>query len=321
MIKTPATLEQYVDACNYPGVLNEAAVETALQEYLLALGVKKNVRRLPRGWTLDEHPAIARNVDFIIGQLRVASVAHVASDASVARDASDARVAHVASVARHRLAAWAIMGAGYWGYWDLSWVSPTALGARQLKKMSVSKWADPLFHAYVAGCWTIYWTDDTLYWIAKPTMHFESTENENRRLHRQDGPAFVSDIEDLHFWRGTLIPSEWIEHKSSLDAKTALTWPNMEQRRIACSEIVGWNKILTELEATVIDADGDPQIGTLVEVTLPDLPQRAKFLRVQCGTGRSFVVGIPPHINSALSAQAWMQGVELRDFRKPEIRT
>jgi hypothetical protein len=75
------------------------------------------------------------------------------------------------------------------------------------------------------------------------------------------------------------------------------------------------------LDATVVDTDGDPQIGTLVEVELPDLPKKARFLRVQCGTGREFAVGIPPDINTALAAQAWMQGVELKDFRKPEVRT
>lgn len=166
----------------------------------------------------------------------------------------------------------------------------------------------------------IYWTDDTLYWIAKPSLSYDVTSTE-LRMHCADGPAFINDIADLYFWRGTLIPSEWIEDRASLDARTAITWPNLEQRRVACSEIVGWSRILAELDADVIDADGDPQIGTLVEVSLPDLPRRARFLRVQCGTGREFAVGVPPDVRTALAAQAWMQGVDLKDFRKPEVRT
>jgi hypothetical protein len=75
------------------------------------------------------------------------------------------------------------------------------------------------------------------------------------------------------------------------------------------------------LDATVVDEDGDPQIGTLVEVSLPGLPKRSRFLRVQCGTGREFAVGVPPEVKTALAAQAWMQGVKLEDFRKPEVRT
>jgi hypothetical protein len=213
-----------------------------------------------------------------------------------------------------------IQRGGYWYSWDLSWVAVTALGARQNNKPAVLQWSGPLLEAYLFGCWSLYWTDDTLYWVAKPTLVFDPTAS-SKILHCANGPAVLSDVEDLYFWRGTIIPAEWIEDKSGLDAKTALTWPNIEQRRIACSEIVGWNRILSELEARTIDADGDPQIGTLVEVVLPDLPRPARFLRVKCGTGREFVVGIPPNVETALSAQAWMQGVELKDFRKPEIRT
>jgi len=55
-------------------------------------------------------------------------------------------------------------------------------------------------------------------------------------------------------------------------------------------------------------------------VKLPDLREKAKFLRVQCGTGREFAIGIPPHINKALDAQAWIVGLEPSDFIKPEIR-
>ena len=46
-------------------------------------------------------------------------------------------------------------------------------------------------------------------------------------------------------------------------------WPNIEQRRAAC-EIVGWNRILAELDAKSLDKHPDPQIGELVEVSLPD---------------------------------------------------
>jgi len=171
--------------------------------------------------------------------------------------------------------------------------------------------------AFHAGLW-LYWITPThVICVEQPSLSVE-----NDRLHRSDGPAVEWPAGELYwFWRGTQVPQSWIEDRPSLDAKTALTWPNMEQRRVACADIVGWTRILAELDADVIDADGDPQIGTLVEVTLPDLPNRARFLRVTCGTGREFAVGVPPNINSAMSAQAWMQGVPLSKFKKPEVRT
>jgi len=187
----------------------------------------------------------------------------------------------------------------------------------QINKPTVIAWTEPLLRAYLDGAWLLFWTDDTLYWVAKPTLH----KMDDRRLHRQDGPAFVCDVEDLYFFEGTLVPGAWIEDKSSISAHSAITWPNLEQRRIACAHIVGWSKILSSLNAKTIDHDGDPLIGTLVEVQLPDLPAPSRFCMVECGTGRQFAIGVPPTTSTAMEAQAWMQGVALSKFKKPEIRT
>ena len=140
------------------------------------------------------------------------------------------------------------------------------------------------------------------------------------RIHCEDGPAIhYPDGFAVYGWHGTRVPREWIEDKSSLTAAAALTWKNIEQRRAAC-EIVGWEAILTELNAVTIDRDGDPEIGELVEVMLPD-SGRERFLRVRCGTGRNFALPVPPDMESALQAQAWTWGVGPVDFVKPEIRT
>jgi hypothetical protein len=132
--------------------------------------------------------------------------------------------------------------------------------------------------------------------------------------------VWLDGIED-YYWHGTHIPKEWITDKSSLTAKAAITWPNLEQRRVACSDIVGWVRVLRELDARTIDDDGDPMIGTLLEVDLPDLPRPARFCRVKCGTGREFAIGVPPEIRTALEAQAWMQNRPLINYVKPEVRT
>jgi hypothetical protein len=121
-------------------------------------------------------------------------------------------------------------------------------------------------------------------------------------------------------WHGTAVPSEWITEREKLRPDVVLKTSNLEQRRAGC-EILGWTRILSGLNARTIDRDSDPEIGELVEVNLPDLSRPAKFLRVRCGTGREFAVGIPPQISKALDAQAWMVGLEPSDFVRPEIRT
>lgn len=144
--------------------------------------------------------------------------------------------------------------------------------------------------------------------------------DDEKRLHCENGPAILyRDGFSVYAWHGVRIPAEWIENKKALTAKIAMTWENIEQRRAAC-EILGWAKILEELDATVIDEDNDPEIGTLLEVELPDIG-RERFLKVQCGTKRVFALPVPPTMTTAMEAQAWTYGLELSDFKVPEIRT
>lgn len=145
-------------------------------------------------------------------------------------------------------------------------------------------------------------------------------KDEQNRPHCETGPSHRwRDGWSLYHWHGIRVPAEWIENKASLTPQVALSQTNMELRRAAC-EIIGWNRILSELDAKTIDRDNDPEIGELVEVSLPDLRNKARFLRVRCGTGREFAIGVPPHINKALDAQAWIVGLEPKDFQPPEIR-
>lgn len=163
-------------------------------------------------------------------------------------------------------------------------------------------------------------------------------DRENRP-HCEDGPSHKwRDGWSLYHWHGVRIPPEWIEDKDSLTPHIALTWENIEERRCAC-EILGWNKILAALDTAVIDRDDDPEIGELLEANIPtliagdddfevgelleaDIPDmgRERFLRVQCATGRMFVLPVPRDIKTALQAQAWTWNIDEKDFIRPEVR-
>lgn len=142
-------------------------------------------------------------------------------------------------------------------------------------------------------------------------------DNENRP-HCENGPSHRwRDGWELYHWHGVRVPDEWIRDRA-LDARTAITWPNIEQRRAAC-EIIGWVDILEQLDARVIDQDQDEQIGTLLEVDLPD-SGKERFLKVVCGTQRTFCLPVPPTMQTALEANSWTYGLDKLDF-KPEVRT
>lgn len=140
------------------------------------------------------------------------------------------------------------------------------------------------------------------------------------RVHSETDAAIkYRDGTGVYMWHGVRVPAEWITDKSKLSAKTALTWPNIEERRAAC-EIVGWAQVLRELDAKTIDVDDDPMIGTLVEVVIPDVG-REKFLKVVCGTGREFALPVPPNMTTALDANAWTYDLDGDTLRKLEVRT
>jgi hypothetical protein len=100
----------------------------------------------------------------------------------------------------------------------------------------------------------------------------------------------------------------------------ALAQTNIELRRAAI-EIVGWARILRELRAAVIDEHPDPEYGALVEVQLPDLPTRSRFVHARCGTKREFAIGVPSECRTVAEAQAWLTGLPASEFEFPSIRT
>ena len=122
----------------------------------------------------------------------------------------------------------------------------------------------------------------------------------------------------LYYWHGVEVPSEWILNPSSVDPASALTWPNIEQRRALC-EILGWAKVLEHCKPTVVDKHTNPEIGTLLEVDLPEAG-KCRFLKVLCGTKREFVLAVPVEVKTALEAQAWTYNINPAEFAV-EVRT
>jgi len=163
-----------------------------------------------------------------------------------------------------------------------------------------------------------YWTlDDVCFASERPS---KIKLDDQGRLHCEDGLSIQYPSRwGLFHWHGTQVPGEWIMDRNSLNAKKALTWENIEQRRSAC-EILTWAKVLDELKAKVIDADEDEEIGELVEVEIPDIGKE-RFLRVICGTGRKFAIPVPPNMKTALAANAWTYGIDGDTLKQLEVRT
>jgi hypothetical protein len=145
--------------------------------------------------------------------------------------------------------------------------------------------------------------------------------DDENRLHCETGPAIeYADGWTLCAWHGVRIPRMWIEDKDFLSPETALTWRNVEQRRAAC-ELLGWENIIRILSPKIIDEDPSPEIGTLMEVELPEMG-REKFLRVQWGRRviRQVCLPVPREMKTAREANAWSYKLFPWEYA-PEVRT
>lgn len=223
------------------------------------------------------------------------------------------------------------------------WVSSPIVGARAFAEVTDAGW-----YSYIGGSlWPYYPAYATFYndhcGLDIPIQHYDKIarscgwwwpsdkfviacdrpklikRDEEGQLHSETGPAIEwRDDWSISFWHGTSIPAEWLTQP--IDPAIALTWENIEQRRCA-AEIIGWDKVLDQLDTKVLDVDVDPQIGTLVEVSLPDHGP-CKFLRVlEASTGRKFAIYAAADATSALDAQAKSYGIPTDLFKSGFVRT
>ncbi len=193
-----------------------------------------------------------------------------------------------------------------------------AVGAKSAgDEKTADQWM-PVLKAFEAGAFTLWLADTTIFVATIPS--FLQTD-EDRRLHCETGPAFVwLDGAAEYFWHGTAVPKSWITDRSSLTPQMAVSERNAEQRRAAIDILGGWAQVLPALGGREIDKDL-PHIGTLIEVSLPDLETPARFNKVLCGTGRTFAYGVPPHVRTAREAQAFRTRMPVESWREPEVRT
>lgn len=212
-----------------------------------------------------------------------------------------------------------VVSESFWAQHDVGWLAFYLFGERELgvdygaaQSEKLSLWAD-----IARGCQQ-WWPYDRVVYIARQAIGL-SLDAEGR-LHNETGPALrYRDGYAEYARRGTIVPAEWILNPSAVDPALALTWPNIEQRR-ALAEILGWARVIEQLKPTVVDADPDPEIGTLLRVDLPGSPGE-QFLRVQCGTKREFVLPVPPDVRTALAANAWTYNVDTKTLKQLEGRT
>jgi hypothetical protein len=152
--------------------------------------------------------------------------------------------------------------------------------------------------------------------------------DDQNRPHCETGPfCRWRDGSAIYAWHGTFVPAKWIEQRATLDPIEVIRAENVEQRA-AGAAIVGWPKMLSVLNCKIIDDSGSPDIGQLIELTLPGLDEPGRFLKAHCPRNGIIVEGVPHiseidrlPIDTAIAAQAWRIGDPQAEYAHPPMRT
>lgn len=143
-----------------------------------------------------------------------------------------------------------------WIHFDLSWFAMTYTGAVEAGAVAVMAWSKPLYDAFLSGAWLLHWTDDTLYWVAKPSVFTEALPRGGRQLHNATGPAMESDVESRYFWHGVLVPAHAVVNPAQITQEEIRAASNTEVRRVLI-ERYGYERYLHDADLTLVDACPD----------------------------------------------------------------
>jgi len=86
-----------------------------------------------------------------------------------------------------------------------------------------------------------------------------------RRLHHPTHAALESDLKNLYFWHGVLVPALVVVRPDWITAKHVLTEENAEVRRVMI-ERMGHERFLLEANAQPVHQD---EVGALYRIELP----------------------------------------------------
>jgi hypothetical protein len=196
----------------------------------------------------------------------------------------------------------------YWRF-DLSWVVTTWFGA---KTKTVESWSKPLFEAYISGCWLIHFTEDTVYWVAKPVVHVERPSENIRRMHCDDGPALESDIENLYFWHGVLVPAFVVTRPEWITLGHITNEENLEVQRIMI-ERYGAGRYIKDTGAKLLDMDSLTMEGSAPRALMEDGSGNRWLCGTDGSTARVYTMAVPREAASCAEAHRMISGLDRED--------
>lgn len=220
-----------------------------------------------------------------------------------------------------RFAQWCLHRWNWW-YQEVSYAACTHIGAEQLGTSAQLPWAKPIHDAFIAGCWTIQFTDRELLWSAKPAVHVEEMPGGWRRPHSGETAAIESDIERLYFWHGILVPAFVIVRPEWITLEHIQQEENAEVRRVMM-ERYGYERYIADVGAKREQGD---DYGDLYRVARADDSDVVMIRVINStpeldGSSKEYWLRVPPSVTSAREGVAWSFSIDAPDQYAPLVQT
>src|SRR4029077_9845682 len=159
-------------------------------------------------------------------------------------------------------------------------------------------------------------------------VHRETFQG-GKRLHNESYAAIESDVENLYFWHGVLVPAFVVVRPDWITVKHIDTETNAEVRRVMIErykhgeEIRGAAAYMRDAGGKTLDHD--ERFGTLWRRELDgDEPivilEVINSTREADGSFKHYWLRVPPDIKTAHAASAWSFDIPVKDYA-PAVET
>ena len=157
-----------------------------------------------------------------------------------------------------------------YGQWESGWLSHVATLVELGTRLDEDKksWLDSMIELCDSGWWFPY--QGMVVMCSRPEVLRRDPQG---RLHSAHGPAISwKDGHELHYFHGTKVPKDIIEHPESITYKAVMKERNSEVRRCMC-EMMGWDKFVEDAKLKLVDECDDPA-NAPHKLRLFDIPEQ-----------------------------------------------
>lgn len=155
------------------------------------------------------------------------------------------------------------------------------------------------------------------------------TTNARGQLHNEKKAAIeYADGTRVYAFNGVVLPEKWVVERDTIDPTEIISCTDTDKRAAGIA-LFGYGRLKNALNYKILEGDPTTDIGALVEISIPGLPRKGRFLEAICPRNGPVFLGVPDNnpwdnnqpIRDAVGAQAFLARLPRKAYEHPAIRT